>query len=82
MPLIICDDVVMQMETFSALLVFCEGSPPVTGGLPLQKASGAELWCFLWCVPGQTVEQTDEMLVISHHGAHCDVTAMFQYQMA
>ena len=25
------------METFSALLVFCEGNPPVTGGFPSQR---------------------------------------------
>ena len=33
------------METFSALL-------------DLTKASGAEIWCFLWYVPKQTVEPT------------------------
>ena len=26
-----------QMETFSALLAFCEGNQPVTGGLPSQR---------------------------------------------
>ena len=26
-----------QMETFSALLVLCEGNPPVTGGFPSQR---------------------------------------------
>ena len=26
-----------QMETFFALLVFCEGNPPVTGGFPSQR---------------------------------------------
>ena len=26
-----------QMETFSALLAFCEGNPPVTGGFPSQR---------------------------------------------
>ena len=25
------------METFSVLLAFCEGNPPVTGGLPSQR---------------------------------------------
>ena len=35
---------------------------PVTGYLrgPLKKASDAELWCFLWSAPEQTVEQTIE----------------------
>ena len=50
------------METISALLVLCEGNPPVNGGFPSQKASDAELWCFLWSE--QTVEQTTETPVI------------------
>ena len=37
------------METFSALLVLCEGNPPVTGGFPSQRASNIEPWCFLCC---------------------------------
>ena len=32
--------------------------------IPLSKASDAELWCFLWSAPEQTVEQTFETLVI------------------
>ena len=32
--------------------------------IPLTKASNAKLWCFLWSVPEQTVEQTIKMLVI------------------
>ena len=32
--------------------------------IPLTKASDAELWCFLWSVPEQTVEQTIETVVI------------------
>ena len=31
---------------------------------PLTKASDAELWCFLWSAPEQTVEQTIETPVI------------------
>ena len=46
-----------QMEAFSALLVLCEG-------IPLTKASDAELWCFLWSVPEQTAEQIIETPVI------------------
>ena len=41
-----------QMETFSALLV------------RVTKASGAELWCFLWSAPEQTVVQTIDTPVI------------------
>ena len=36
-----------QMETFSALLAICAGNSPVPVNSP-QKASDAELWCFLW----------------------------------
>ena len=32
--------------------------------IPLTKISDAELWCFLWAAPEQTVEQTLEMPVI------------------
>ena len=32
--------------------------------IPLTKASGAELWCFLWSAPKQMVHQMLEMLVI------------------
>ena len=50
-----------QTETLSsALLALCEGNPPVTGGFPSPKASDAELWCFLWYAPEQTVERTIE----------------------
>ena len=32
--------------------------------IPLTKTSDAELWCFLWSAPEQTVKQTMETLVI------------------
>ena len=32
--------------------------------IPLTKASAAELWCFLWSAPEETVEQTIETPVI------------------
>ena len=32
--------------------------------IPLTKASNAELWCFLWSAPEQTVEQIIKNLVI------------------
>ena len=34
--------------------------------IPLTKASDAELWCFLWAAPQQTVEWTIETPVICH----------------
>ena len=42
--------------------------------IPLTKVSDAELWCFLWSAPEQTVEQTIETPVI--WDAHFDVTVM------
>ena len=48
-----------QMETFSALLAFVTGihwSPVYSP----YKGRNAELWCFLWCVSDETVEQTLE----------------------
>ena len=54
-----------QMRTFSALL-----AGPLWGEstghrwIPLTKASDAELWCFLWSAPEQTIEQTIETPVI------------------
>ena len=44
--------------------------------IPLKKASDAELWCFLWSAPEQTVEQTIETLVLRCYPAHHDVTVM------
>ena len=32
------------MESFSMLLVLCEGNSPVTGGFPSRRASDAEFW--------------------------------------
>ena len=32
--------------------------------IPHTKSSDAELWCFLWCAPEQTLEQTSETPVI------------------
>ena len=44
--------------------------------IPLAKASDAELFCFLWSMPEQTVEQIIETLVIR---AHYDVTVMKRF---
>ena len=38
---------------------------PFGRGIPLTKASDAELWCFLWSAPEKAVEQTIDMPVIS-----------------
>ena len=49
------------MVTFSALLALCEENSPA---IPLTKAIEAELRCFLWSAPEQTIEQTLDMPVI------------------
>ena len=35
------------METFSALLALCAGNSPVTGEFPTQRASDAEIKCWV-----------------------------------
>ena len=45
------------METFSALLALCAGNSRHRW-IPHTKASDAELWCFLWSAPEQTIKTT------------------------
>ena len=49
-----------EIVTLSESLALCAGNPPVTDGFPSERASEAELWCFFWCQPVQTTEQTLE----------------------
>ena len=58
------------MELLPLLQVLCEGKPTVTDGLSSQKDSNAELWCFLWYLPEQTIESSviwDATVPICHH---------------
>ena len=50
-----------QLETFPRYWPFVRG---IHRWIPLTKASDAEVWCFLWSAPEQTVEQTIETPVI------------------
>ena len=43
-----------QTETFFVLLALCAGNSPAPMNSP-KKANDAELWCFLWSAPQQTV---------------------------
>ena len=54
-----------DMEMHSTLLALCEGNPSVTDGFPSQRASNAELWCFL-CCHSEQAEQTVKLPVIRH----------------
>ena len=42
----------------------CEGDLPVMSWFCSQKTRNVELWCFLWCKPENTAEQTLEILLI------------------
>ena len=45
--------------------------------IPLTKASDAELWCFLWSVPEQSVlVNSQDASDMRRHRAHYDVTVM------
>ena len=47
--------------------------------IPLTKASDAELWCFIWCTPEQTIEHTVETPVIWDAIARpCNVFSLFR----
>ena len=47
-------------------------------GIPLTKASDAELWCFLWSAPEQTTEQTMETpMILKRHRGHNDTTVLW-----
>ena len=48
------------LETFQTLLTLCEGNQPMT----LQRASDADLWCFLRYYPEQTAKQTVNLSMI------------------
>ena len=56
------------METFYALLVLCEGNPPVTGGFPWQspvtRSFDVLFYVYFLSTPEQTVEQKIETPVI------------------
>ena len=52
-----------QMETFSALLVLCEGIHRSPVNSP-HKGQRRGVWCLLWSAPEQTVEQSIETPVI------------------
>ena len=52
----------MEINIFRVTGPF-EGISPVTRDFSSERASDAELWCFLWSAPEQTIEQNIETLV-------------------
>ena len=49
------------------------GESTVHRWIPLTKDSYAQVWCFLWSAPEQTVKQPDDL---RRHRGHYDVTVM------
>ena len=49
---------VIKWKHFPRYWLFVRGTLPRSLVVPLTKASDAELWCFMWSAPEQTVEQT------------------------
>ena len=62
------------MNMRSILLALCEGNPPVTGGFPSQRASNAELLCFICHCNENMCMDCD--LNISESGFHARVSKM------
>ena len=60
------------MKTFSTLLALSGNSPVTT------KTSDADLWCFLWSAPEQTVSKVNNRDAgdLRRHCAHYDVIVM------
>ena len=68
-------DEVRDMDTLITLLALCEGNPPVTGGIPLQRVSNAEIWGsgYGFKKPDLEMGHPDVMwhLLCSRIGAYC-----------
>ena len=62
------------METFSALLALCEGTPPVTGGSPHGGQWRGPLMLFLMCAWKYGSANNLDAGDLRCHGAHYDVT--------
>ena len=66
-----------QMDAISTLLALSVGNSPVTGEFPSQRASDAELWCFLWSSPWMKGWLNNgEADYLRRHCAHYDVILM------
>ena len=65
-----------QIETLSALLVFCEGNLPVTGGFPSQRPATRSFDAFLICSWPNGWTNTRDAADLRRHRAHQDATVM------
>ena len=75
-----CDTLVTwwrhQMETFSALLVLCEGNPPVTGGFPSQRGRNAGFGVFIDVSLNKRLNKQSITVDFRSQDGYCDVTRM------
>ena len=71
-------DDVIKWKYFPRYWSFVRGIHRSPVKFPITKANDAELWCFLWSVPEQTVKKTLETPSdLRGHRTHYDVTVMF-----
>ena len=66
-----------QMETFSALLVICSGTSPVTGEFPTQRSVPLNLLFSLICACINGWENNRKAGDLRRHRTHLDVIVMF-----
>ena len=66
------------METFSALLAFCEKNSPVTGGILSQRPMTQNFAVFFDLRLNKQLSNNRDAGDLRRHRAHCDVTAMQQ----
>ena len=65
-----------QMETFSAILVLCEGNPPVTGGFPAQRPVTRSFDVFYDLRQPNGCANNRDAGDLRPHRAHYEVTVM------
>ena len=64
------------METFSALLVFCEGNSPATGEFPTQRPVTVSFDIFYDLQVNISLSRWSRRRWLRRHGANCDVIVM------
>ena len=64
------------METFSALLVFCEGSPAVTGGFPSQRPVTRSFHVFFDLCLNKRLCKNRDAGDLRRHRSHYEVSVM------
>ena len=69
-----------QMETFSALLALCEGNPPATGVIPLQRPATRSFNVVFMCAWTNCWTSNREAGDLRHHCAHYNITVMGDYE--